>query len=839
MKSFFKISVTALLSAIFFWIVVFHFNKNEQAAAPKEQVAGVNIMLKYYKDLHSPYGTMLPQDVNDKIIGEVSNFPTEPNSGPNAVNTWVCKGPFGTNQINNPGSYYSGRILDVEVDNGVSNRVAAASGGLWGISFLFPVPMSDQISSLAVSSFDSKPGDASTIFVGTGECTVRTGTGLWKTTNSGSTWDSVSLESRPSLIYKVRYDPVNSNIIHVATNIGYYKSSNGGTNFTRYLIGNTTDIAITPSNNSVLYSAIANQGFYKSTTGGTLWSKISTGGAPVSDLGRVTISVAPTAPNTVYFNAADSVGFHRGIYKTIDAGSTFSIKYISNNFMKNAQGWYNIAIAVCPTNANLVIAGGTNTVRTADGGNTWDEYWLPPLQETVNLHPDVHSIVWKADGQSVYIGHDGGLSYSLNAGLNWSTAGNFYPITQYYHFDIGGNGSHIFGGTQDNGISGTTNGGLSWSYMWGGDGCGMAIDPGNPMISMGTVTAGSGGYSWRRILTINNGVSWNFADNGIPASTESFNNVRNDKVSPTYIYNNSDKYIYVTTNNGTLWTALNATAFPVDIFNISVSRYSSPSAVVYASLRAYNATQKLRVYDAGNWTERSAGLPVGAIIRTVAQHQTNNNLAYAITNGYESPQKVFKTTNRGVSWRNITGNLPNISVTDLVTHPSDTSKLYLGSEFGCFRTTNGGINWIKWNNGMPMANLVSEMNYIDSIATRNKFYIVAATYGRSIWMREITGDDPTGINSDPVAVTGFELKQNYPNPFNPSTEIKFALPSADFITLKVFDITGREVAVLVNRKMEQGNHSVTFDGGKLSSGVYFYRITTSKYTDIKKMVFVK
>ena len=837
MKSFFTIVVTALLSVVFFWVVVFHFNKEEQVI-PEKPVAGVNMMLEFYKQLHSPYGIMLPQDVNDRIIKEVSNFPSEPSAAPDAVNSWVMKGPRGMEQLANPGGYYSGRILDINLINGLNTRVAAASGGLWGVNFL-PTPLSDDIPSLVVSSFDTKPGDVNTIFVGTGEYRVRGGAGLWKTTNGGTNWSYVTLPYPASVFFKVRYDPVNTNIIHLATNVGYFRSVNGGANFSRTLAGITTDLAVNPSNNAIVYTSILNKGFYKSTNGGFLWDSLETGGAPATNVGRVAISIAPTSPNTVYFNAADTVGYHRGIYKTTDAGATFSVKYNSNEFMKSAQGWYNIAIAVCPTNANLVIAGGTNTVRTSDGGATWNEYWLPPLQETVHLHPDVHSIVWHSNGQNVFIGHDGGMSSSTNAGLNWDSYGNSYPITQIYHFDVGGTGSHIFGGTQDNGIAATSNGGSKWWYEWGGDAYGIAVDPGNPAISVATVTAGSGGYAFRRLLTINNGVSWSFIDNGIASSNQTWNVLRNDKTSPTYIYNNSDNFVYITTNNGTLWTKLNAAAFPVVIHNICVSKYSSPSAVVYACLEANNATQKLRVYDGGVWTERSTGLPAGAMIRTVAQHQSNNNLAYAITNGMESPQKVFKTTNRGVSWRNITGDLLDLAYTDLMTHPTDTSKLYLSSEYGCYRTTNGGINWVRWNNGMPMGTIVNELNYIDSIALRGKFYVVAATYGRSVWMREISGDDFVGINNDPAVVTGFELKQNYPNPFNPSTEIKFALPSADFVTLKVFDITGREVAVLVNRKMQQGIHTVSFDGGKLSSGVYFYRITTSKYTDIKKMVFVK
>ncbi|MCX6159037.1 MAG: T9SS type A sorting domain-containing protein [Ignavibacteriae bacterium] len=265
-----------------------------------------------------------------------------------------------------------------------------------------------------------------------------------------------------------------------------------------------------------------------------------------------------------------------------------------------------------------------------------------------------------------------------------------------------------------------------------------------------------------------------------------------------------------------------------------------PKAVIYACLGSSTAGQRLRVYDAGTWYERSTGFPAGIKVQAVATHQTNSNLAYALMNGLGSAQKIFKTTNRGVSWRDITGNLLNVPVTNLITHPTDTSRLYVGTEFGCYKTSNGGISWVRWNNGMSPGIFISDMNYIDSISANGKFYVVTATFGRGIWMRDISGDDPLiGIHNNTGDVKSFELMQNYPNPFNPTTEIKFALPVSDIVTIKVFDVTGKEVATLINRKMEQGVHTVKFDGSELSSGMYFYRLTSGKFTDVKKMALIK
>jgi hypothetical protein len=85
----------------------------------------------------------------------------------------------------------------------------------------------------------------------------------------------------------------------------------------------------------------------------------------------------------------------------------------------------------------------------------------------------------------------------------------------------------------------------------------------------------------------------------------------------------------------------------------------------------------------------------------------------------------------------------------------------------------------------------------------------------------------------------FELSQNFPNPFNPSTTITFSIPQASLVTLKVFDISGKEVITLVNERRDAGNYDVSFNGAGLSSGMYFYRINSGSFTKVMKMVLVK
>ncbi len=88
-------------------------------------------------------------------------------------------------------------------------------------------------------------------------------------------------------------------------------------------------------------------------------------------------------------------------------------------------------------------------------------------------------------------------------------------------------------------------------------------------------------------------------------------------------------------------------------------------------------------------------------------------------------------------------------------------------------------------------------------------------------------------------VNNFSLSQNFPNPFNPSTNISFTIPNSGFVTLKVYDILGKEIATLINEELNAGNYTKTFNATNLSSGVYFYKLQTSKFSETKKMILMR
>ena len=156
---------------------------------------------------------------------------------------------------------------------------------------------------------------------------------------------------------------------------------------------------------------------------------------------------------------------------------------------------------------------------------------------------------------------------------------------------------------------------------------------------------------------------------------------------------------------------------------------------------------------------------------------------------------------------------------------------------GVSRSTDYGENWEQINTGLPIMD-------IRSVAVDADDYLYAGPWGYSLF--KTTTPAITDVNEINFAPASFSLNQNYPNPFNPSTIIKYSIPSVISterrnlnVTLRVYDVLGKEVAVLVNEEKPVGEYEVEFDGTRLSSGVYFYQIKSNNFLQTKKMILLK
>ncbi|MCK9281147.1 MAG: T9SS type A sorting domain-containing protein [Melioribacteraceae bacterium] len=154
--------------------------------------------------------------------------------------------------------------------------------------------------------------------------------------------------------------------------------------------------------------------------------------------------------------------------------------------------------------------------------------------------------------------------------------------------------------------------------------------------------------------------------------------------------------------------------------------------------------------------------------------------------------------------------------------------LWIGGNFGL--TKFDGSNWITFNtsnSGLPN----NSINSITIDASGNKW--ISTGTGLAVFKE---GGIVSVEEIEPSFTIDYSLNQNYPNPFNPTTKINFSIPISEFVTIKIYDILGREVTTLINEFRNAGNHQIDFNGNGLTSGVYFYKISSGNYSETKKMI---
>jgi hypothetical protein len=225
-----------------------------------------------------------------------------------------------------------------------------------------------------------------------------------------------------------------------------------------------------------------------------------------------------------------------------------------------------------------------------------------------------------------------------------------------------------------------------------------------------------------------------------------------------------------------------------------------------------------------------SGLPT-RIITAVAVHPDSEDVVVVSYSGFGAG-KVFRSTNGGTSWTDISGNLPDTPVNDvMIYYPGFATSTYLvATDVGVFISTNYGQSWTELADGLP--NTVAM--HLDYNLLGNKLRV--GTHGRGVYETSLV----TGIvDYSNTAPANFALYQNYPNPFNPATHIRYSLPSTEHVRLIVYDALGREVERLVDAGQSPGTYTAMWDASKHASGVYFYRLTAGNFAAAKKLLLVK
>ncbi|MFI5144811.1 MAG: T9SS type A sorting domain-containing protein [Ignavibacteria bacterium] len=820
------------LSSFFFHQAAYaQDNSNPKLLSPEDLKSRDNY---YYTRRAGGPGLTIPENAFDNAVRQMYLLPQDKNI-PNSVTStisWVAANPIGMFYARTNNNYISGRTNSIAFQNSNPNifYIAAAGGGVWKTTDnggTWQV-LTDNLPNIASGDIEVDQANPNVLYYGTGELNYSLdshyGNGIYKSTNAGVSWTQVATTAVGSYIGKIVIDPTNSNIIYAAGSSVVNKSTNAGANWITTPSGaSSSSLLIDPTNTQTLYVSTGGSSsgsIQKTTDGGTTWTAAITG-LPASNRGRTIIAMSNVNSQILYASISNSsTSALLGVYKTTDGANTWTLQASAPNYL-GGQGWYDNAICVKTGDPNTVITGGLDLYVSTNSGVTLVQksQWASSTSGNFT-HADIHYLIY--NGPNLYCMSDGGVYRSTNDGNNWTDLNHYISTLQYQGGDYDPtNPLKMYGGCQDNDKESTTDGGASWIQRTTGDGGYTVVDPVNTNYVYGQYVNGSlersanSGIGYSEIRP--SGSSGGLFYNPYEMAPGDHN---------TIVFGRSD--LWETNNAQTCsqtsgWTNIASTS----VISGNVSAIGISTQTIN---KIYVGTSNGRILvttDNGATWATITGYPY---VTDFAVDNTNDNICYASFGGTGST-KVYKTTNGGVNWNNISNNIPSIAVNSLVLRNNAPRMLFAGTDLGVYQTTNEGTNWVSFSSGMPTT-FVYDLKYKETAGI-----IMAATHGRGCWTFNLA--QAIGIKPVSEIVTQYSLSQNYPNPFNPTTNISFSLPEETNVKLTVFDITGNRVDILADNKFERGTHVVRWEASKYSSGVYFYKLETEKFTESRKMLLVK
>lgn len=671
---------------------------------------------------------------------------------------WINQGPF---EIG--GGYEGlGRLNAVAFHptNPDIVYVGAPAGGLWftttgGNEWS---STTDGLPTLGVSAIAIDPVNPSTIFIGTGDRDAgdAPGLGVMKTTDNGATWQSSNTGMDNITVGDLLFDPTNSQIIFAGTNSGFFKSIDGGANWVKKNNGSFKDIALKPGSNTILYGTSGGQ-FYRSTDAGENWFLITAG---VPSGARGVIAVTPADPEIVYFLLAKGDNGFRGLYKSVNAGLTFTEMSNSPNLMgwscngtdSGGQAWYDLAIVADPIDANIIYVGGVNIWKSTNGGANWqiNGHWYGGCS-VAEVHADQHIFTFNPLNNRIYIGNDGGIYWTDNGGSQWIEITTGLPITQSYK--IGQSATEedlVVIGNQDNGtylLDADT-----WTSIGGGDGMECAIDFTNPNYRYSTVYYGA----MNRVIGTN---AQQIAGNGVNGITEEGAWVTpfvmgEDNANVMFIgYKNVWRSVNIKnpSASGVQWKKIST----INTSNLSVLEQSPVNTdILYASSGGslYISTNALQ--DVPTWSNISSQLLSSSSVSDIEASPYEENTVYIVQD-----KQIFKSVDRGINWTEITGGLPDIHFSTLVYYKNSQEGIYAGSDAGVYYKDKSLTDWVPFLNGLPAAAKITELEIYYDPASPAGDKIKAGTYGRGLWKSDMYVVAPTADFSvdQPVIPSGCKV----------------------------------------------------------------------------------
>ena len=626
----------------------------------------------------------------------------------------------------------------------------APQGGFWvsqnkGVNW---ISTTDNMPTLGVSDIAVLANAGNPIIlIGTGDRDANdaNGLGVYRSTDSGKTFTISNTGMGNTTVNMMAVNPQNERTILAATDNGIYRSINAGLNWTKVSVatGEFMDIKYCPGDSMTAYVTLKNGGnafFHKSTNSGTSWTNITTGISATAKI-RMVIGVSLADPNVVYLLSALASNYgYEGFYKSTNKGTSFVASTGVPNIMgwntdgsgSGGQGFYDIAISCSNTDASVVYTGGVNTWKTTNGGTSFTSVsdWTGQFRPFV--HADIHYLIRSPLNNELYVGSDGGVSYTANEAAAFIHRNNGLAISQFYNLGVSQRSKTRFiTGAQDNGTSlGST--ATGWIAGIGGDGFDCEISNFDSTKLFGSL------YYNQIQRSSNNGAS--FFD--ITSDSISESGQGNAPFKTVFTLHPKVDNVLVTIPKN-VWISKNVvTATRPSFAKISTGRTANGSAVRFS-----NANNDILYVGWDNGTigrfddALTASNPAIIMVTSptgsggindIETSHSNENVVFAARGN-----KVYRSNNKGASWTDYSGtSLPNVPIHSLVLDKNSGEGLYAGTAAGVWYRDSLMSSWILFNSGLPVNSAIRDMEIVYDTTCSSNSKIFAATYGRGLW----TGD---------------------------------------------------------------------------------------------------
>jgi len=648
--------------------------------------------------------------------------------------------------------------------------------------------------------------------------------GVFICTDGGSSWTNIENQFSGEFPYILEFAPSDSLVAYAAGYHDIYKSNDAGFTWTLQNSANPlsesiNDIKVDLNNANRLLIATNNQ-VAISNDAGVSWQTANFDGATSFTSNEIDIV------NDTLMVVAGS----QGLIISYDNGNNWhGIAVPAGGYSYPGYGY----VTVDRSNINhiFITSYGYGVMETVDGGNTWSPFstGLPSYFGTFSVRSVSHShskIIIGGYDSGLYISENGAawarldLDFAVGGGDTW-----VHPLRPNILY-------HALGSL---GIFRSSDNGATWSNInnqinnYKVAGWNIAFHPTHPDTIYFTTT--------RRVFrTYDGGNNWDWCNNGLPDSS-AFWQIVIDPVNPNcvYVYHSGRNSFYRTLDGGDSWLDISSGPNVERPQVIACDPYQAGHVI--ASCRYGSVNESFDYGD--NWTEILNAYPyLYYVFSEITFDPYNQGVLYGCTSsGDPTYDGIWRSNDNGQTWFLWSTNLPNYAIYDLKFSCINPSRMYaVLNRGGLYISNDWGFSWIQQNNGLE--NLYS---YIITTVPENSNERLYFSSYTGVYTALISA---SGVleNQTPMPLK-YELKQNYPNPFNPGTTFEFSIPNTEFVTLKIYNLLGQEVATLVSDKLDAGNHNYSWNASAFSAGVYYYRIAIhslgNEFEQTRKLILMK